>query len=224
MSRKIKVDLNIESLIEEFKQSLDKVKNGVVSFNKDLTKVEPAQKAKVYFTEKAYLKMWALIESFDTEVGWRGVVERGEKPGEYEIVDILVYPQEVTGATITPNQEEEMNWMNSLDFEVFSKLRMQGHSHVNMATSPSSTDEAYYKSISAQLRDEDFFIFMIWNKKGDRYVQIYDIKDNIIYDKDDVECLVYIEDDGILRFARDSRDLVKKKAYSYTYNNYNNKK
>ena len=210
MSRKINVELNEESLIEDFKKMLQKTKNGIVSFTRNLNKSD--DKAKVFFTEEAYLKMWALIDGFSTEVGWRGIVERGETPGEYVVSDILVYPQVVTGATITPDQEEEMNWMNGLDFEVFSKLRMQGHSHVNMGATPSGTDESYYRSISAQLRDEDFFIFMIWNKKGDRYVQIYDLKKNLIYDKEDVECVVYMEKGGVLELSRKARELVTTKS------------
>ena len=39
-----------------------------------------------------------------------------------------------------------------------------GHSHVNMGTSPSSVDLNHQEEILRMLGDNDFYIFMIWNK------------------------------------------------------------
>ena len=49
---------------------------------------------------------------------------------------------------------------------------MHGHSHVNMGTSPSATDTKLQEDHLAQLQDNDFYIFLIVNKKREIWCTI----------------------------------------------------
>lgn len=175
----------IDEIREEFMKYLKggKIQDGKISFNKNLSSTE--RKATVFFTETAWNKMQALIREFDKEVAWHSIASRiGDdlSKDEYLISDILVYPQEVTGATVTTDQQKYQNWLMQHDDETYNNIRCQGHSHVNMAVVPSGVDLQFYESILSQLNDDMFYIFMIWNKKGDRTIKIYDLAKNILFD------------------------------------------
>lgn len=165
----------------------DKITDGKINFQKNIGTVK--RKAAVYFTELAYRKFQALVDGFNNEVAWHGLAYRGkdESKDEYYVTDILVYPQEVTGATVTTDQKKYQDWLMSQDDDTFNNVRMQGHSHVNMGVSPSGVDENLYESILAQLDDNMFYIFQIWNKKGDKTCKIYDLKKNVMFDTADCE-------------------------------------
>ena len=139
----------IDEVRRDFENAISSMKlsDGKISFTKSFTSIQ--RKATVYFTEIAWLKMQSLIREFDKEVAWHGLAFRGEDPekDEYTITDILVYPQEVTGATVTSDQTKYQEWLMSHDDDVFNNIRMQGHSHVNMATNPSSVDLSLYERI-----------------------------------------------------------------------------
>lgn len=218
----------IEDALAAFKESLNnsKLSDGQISFTKSFGNVD--RKASVFFTELAWLKMQTLIREFDKEVAWHGIAKRGEdsEKDEYYITDILVYPQEVTGATVNTDQEKYQSWLMGHEDEVFNNIRMQGHSHVNMATSPSSVDTSLYDRILDQLDDDMFYIFMIWNKRGDKTIKIYDLAKNVLFDTSD--CTVYILDDGtgVERFLKNAKEMVKEKVYTPVvpaggYNGYN---
>ena len=178
----------IEDVKREFATYIkDKISDGRISFQKTVNTVQ--RKATVYFVESAYRKFQALVKEFDKEVAWHGIAYRGKDKSkdEYYITDILVYPQEVTGATVTTDQNKYQTWLMNHDDETFNNIRMQGHSHVNMGVTPSGVDENLYESILAQLDDTMFYIFMIWNKKNDKTCKIYDLAKNILFDTTDCE-------------------------------------
>ena len=205
---------NIEQARKEFEESLANLKlsDGKISFTKSFSSIE--RKATIYFTELAWLKMQTLVREFDKEVAWHGVAIRGEDPekDEYFITDILVYPQNVTGATVTTVQEEYEEWLNGLEDDVFNNLRMQGHSHVNMGTTPSGVDNTLYESILGQLKSSMFYIFMIWNKKGDKTIKLYDMAKNVLFETAD--CSIEILDDGTgtEAFLKDAKTKVRTTA------------
>ena len=134
----------------------------------------------------AYLKMRTLVEDNTTECAWQGTVKVSEDRHKFTIKDILVYPQMVTGATVTTDDALYEAWHQERDNETYNSLRFQGHSHVNMAVSPSGVDKTLYNDTLQTLRDDSFYIFMITNKKGDVWVNIYDLAENAIYDKSDL--------------------------------------
>lgn len=199
-----------EEVIKDFKESLSgaKVSDGKISYTKTFGVIN--RKATLYFREIAWTKMQALIREFDKEVAWHGVARRGvdETKDEYFIDDIMVYPQEVTGATVNTDQEKYEMWLMQHDDEIFNNIRMQGHSHVNMGVSPSNVDITHQEKILAQLEDDMFYIFVIWNKKNDKTIKIYDLAKNILFDTTDVDVMVIEDETGIEKFVRESKEMV----------------
>lgn len=171
----------IEKLLSDMKLA-----NGKLTYSKEwVWSVEDDQKALVHIESLAWNKMWLLINSFNYEVAWHGIACK-VSPEKYIIKDIIVYPQTVTGATVSTDQNEYEKWLMSLDDDEFNNLRFQGHSHVNMDVSPSSVDLSHQESILSQLGDKDFYIFAIFNKKGEFDMKIYDMEENTLYEKKDI--------------------------------------
>lgn len=216
MSKVIKLSQDIlEQYTQEFYETLrtGKFSDGKVNFTKTLGTVD--RKATVIFTEMAWQKMQTLVREFDKEVAWHGIAERCDEKDTYLISDILVYPQEVTGATVTTDQEKYQMWLMSQEDEVFNNIRMQGHSHVNMGVTPSGVDLNLYENILEQLDEDMFYIFMIWNKRWDKTIKIYDIRENILFETADVTVSVQEEDGGLSAFLKEAKELVVSKVYSY---------
>ncbi|MGN0578988.1 MAG: hypothetical protein ACI4J4_10240 [Ruminiclostridium sp.] len=157
-----------------------------------LMSVAGRPRAKLIFKPEAFAKMQLLIMKCSGEVGWHGLVERNENT--FTVTDILVYPQQVTGFTITTDQPEYEKWNMEIPLEQFSKMRFHGHSHVNMETTPSGVDVKSKETVLSCIREGQFYIFMIWNKSLDYSVEIYDATgDYLVYEKCDVD----IEIEGI---------------------------
>lgn len=229
MSRKMKIDIGfIEAAKAAFAAALEKTSkdakfDGKVKFDFDFAKVE--EKAILYFTETAWMKMQYLIAVFGSECAWHGVVERhGEDKSEFIVKDILVYPQQVTGATVTTDQKEYEDWMNDLDDETFNALKFHGHSHVNMGVTPSSVDNEHQRGIVSQLNDSQFYIFGIFNKSGSRWLKIFDMKRNIAFEKDDIEVKILMDGSKCFDLMEDADKKITTKTVSYaggySYGNY----
>lgn len=228
MSRIIKITPEVlEEVQNEFIESLSKLKmsDGKISYTRTFGVVP--DKAVLYFTEKAWLKMQSLVREFDCEVSWNGLVHRVEdEENAYQVTDIVVPPQEVTGTTVTTDQEEFQNWLYEFDDDTFNALKLQGHSHVNMGVTPSGVDTTLYEGILEQLNDDMFYVFVIWNKKNDRTIKIYDMSKNVLFETADVTVKVLEGDLGLQKFIDDSKEKVVKKTYQspayqgYTYQGY----
>lgn len=229
MSRKMKIDDGfIEAAKAAFAAALEKTSkdakfDGKVKFDFDFAKVE--EKAILYFTETAWMKMQYLIAVFGSECAWHGVVERhGEDKSEFIVKDILVYPQQVTGATVTTDQTEYEDWMNALDDDTFNALKFHGHSHVNMGVTPSSVDNEHQRGIVSQLNDSQFYIFGIFNKSGNRWLKIFDMKRNIAFEKDDIEVKILMDGSRCFDLMEDADKKITTKTVSYvggySYGNY----
>lgn len=133
----------------------------------------------IVYTRKAWLKTLLLVKSRDKEVGWHGIARRvGDK--HFVIEDIIVFPQEVTGASTIPDDIEYTMWQDSLDTKVFNNIRMHGHSHVNFAATPSATDMRYRGDMLTAI--DTFYIFQIFNKRGCFSSEVYDVENNILYE------------------------------------------
>lgn len=207
--------------VEEFDRALSNIKvlDGTISFQKKLP--DETNKATVYFTAEAWMKMMALIREFSTEVAWHGVVQRGndESLHEYVVTDIVVYPQTVASATVemdTGKYDEWLRWLWENNEEAFDNIRMQGHSHVNMAVNPSQTDLTHQAEILQQVDDDNFYIFMIWNKSLAHNVKIYDMKKNILFEDKDVTVKLVGSIDDLDTFLAEAKKMVESKSYSYT--------
>ena len=222
MAKLIKItDDCIAALVKDFKDALSGLvmADGKVSFTKTFNAID--RKATLNFTEIAWHKMQSLVREFDKEVAWHGIAKRSDDEEDtYLITDILVYPQEVTGATVNTDQQEYEQWLMELDDDTFNNLRMQGHSHVNMGTTPSSVDTTHQREILDRLDDDMFYIFLIWNKKNEKTIKIYDFKKNICFETADVDINVIEEENGIQAFIKEAKALVKDKVTTpYSYGN-----
>lgn len=216
MAKIIKVNEEIiASMQEELLNALRNARmaDGKFTFQKSFDKVE--QKANLMFTEMAWLKMQMLIQNIDKEVAWHGVVKRGDE-NEYIVSDILVYPQKVAAATVESDDDEYPLWYAKLTDtpEVFENLRMQGHSHVNMGVTPSSTDLNFYNTLLADIPEDSFYVFVIYNKKGDKTVKIYDFAKNILFETADVDVSIIDEGNGLDQFLKDAKEMVKTQTYT----------
>lgn len=216
MSKIIKMtSQNLDEIRRDFEEALKGVKlsDGKIHFTKTFDTIQ--RKANLYFTELAYLKMLTLVREFDKEVAWHGIAKRCEDEEDaYIISDILVYPQEVTGTTVNTDQEKYQMWLMNHDDEVFNNIRMQGHSHVNMGTTPSSVDTSLYDRILEQLNDDMFYIFLIWNKRNEKTIKIYDLAKNVLFETADVTVSVREDDIGMERFLKDAKEMVQDKKYT----------
>lgn len=205
-----------EELRRDFEQTLQRAKlaDGKVSYTKTFN--APQSKATLLFTPVAYSKMLMLVAQFDSEVAWHGVAFRGSDPekNEYLITDILVYPQEVDGSNVNTDQEKYQTWLMGLDDEVFPHVRMQGHSHVNFSTNPSSVDLTHQSSILDQLEGDMFYIFIIWNKKMEHNIKIYDLAKNILFEPADITVSMTTDGVDFDAFIKDAKEKVVRKTYT----------
>lgn len=211
MSKKIRLTPDeLAKIRAEFEEALKRVRicDGSVTFTKTFSASETAR-AKLNVTASAWEKMCALVREFDVEVAWHGLVRRVEGEGNsYEVYDVIVEPQKVTGATVDTDDKEYQPWLNNQPDEVFNALRLRGHSHVNMSVSPSQTDIKMWSEIVSQLDGDLFYIFMILNKRGEKTIRIYDMASDIFFDTADVDLTVGGED--ISGFIANAKTLVKR--------------
>lgn len=226
MSKPIKMTQKyLDECRQDFEKALQlaKLADGKLNFTKTFTC--GSHKAVVYFTPEAWAKMVMLVKEFDKEVAWHGVARRmdDESKDEYVISDILVYPQSVTGATVEMDTEDYAQWiMDNIEDERFNEIHMQGHSHVNMAPNPSSVDLTHQEEILNMLGDEDFYIFMIWNKSFVSNTKVYDMKKNILFENSDVTVKIIGGTEDLDEFMKAAKEMVKTKSYqpSGGYNGY----
>lgn len=194
-----------------------------VTLNFKLKEVKDDRKATITFSAQAYMKIFALVHTYSTEVEWHGVVERTAADAFY-IKDILIFPHKVTGATVISDQTEYEKWLDTLDNDTFNALRFHGHSHVNMGVTPSEVDMTYRHNIlnnfgTPSATSDLFYIFLIFNKKGDISGEIYDLQNNALYSKstNTDEINIVVEDcDWLTDFLDEAKRVVTE---SYSYNN-----
>lgn len=239
MSRLITLNCDIEDKLrksyekfindcnKEFEEKISKVRlaDGKFTFNKSFSEQFGGtdEKARVILTPLAYLKTQILLTNFDKEVAWHGVAHRREDviegfegicdkatENDYIISDIFVYPQSVTSTYVDMDEAEYAKWiMENYDNPRMKDKRMQAHSHVNLGVTASSTDIDSQKKYLEQLPDDDFYIFMIWNKKLENNIKIYDLKKNILFEDKDITLEISDKDCSLFDFLTESKKMVK---------------
>ncbi len=197
-----------------------------VTLNFKLKEVKDDRKATITFSAQAYMKIFALVHTYSTEVEWHGVVERTAADAFY-IKDVLIFPHKVTGATVISDQTEYEKWLDALDNDTFNVLRFHGHSHVNMGVTPSGVDMTYRHNIlnnfgTPSATSDLFYIFLIFNKRGDISGEIYDLQNNALYSKSTTadEIKIVVEDCDWLTDFLDEAKKVVTESYGYSGGNY----
>lgn len=215
-----------DKLIKNFKkyiEALDRIDSGKISIDIPLKKKEKS-KAEILFTAKAFAKIRLLVETAMTEIAWHGTVERLGKQS-FLITDIFVYPQEITSATVNMDTAAYGEWLAKLPDNIFDNLRFQGHSHVNMGVYPSAVDKNSYNEILNLLKDDDFYIFAIFNKQKEVFIELYDLKTNALYEKEDIVIsIVDNEGNNLSQWAnKQIKEKLQKPKPLYNWRDYEQK-
>jgi len=212
-----------QALLQDFTEFLGKAKtiDSSLTYQINMAKVVgAAQVPIIYYTPEAYIKMTSLVNHCTGEVAWHGIMK--ELPNKtYLITDILIYPQVVSGASVDTDQQEYETWLNNLPDDVFNNLRMQGHSHVNMATTPSGADWTLYTRMLEGMTRIPFYFFTIVNKRGESFNMLYDFTQNVCFETKDILMEVLMADDtGKADWVTEQMNHVKTHTVvTPTYNN-----
>jgi hypothetical protein len=127
-------------------------------------------------------KMWYYVDNCQKEIGWLGTVSKYDNI--LLIEDVFLFKQEVHSATceITPDGLSEfatelLSKPNGVD--IWNKIKLWGHSHVNMSVSPSGQDNSQMKTFGEQ---SEWFLRVIANKNGEMEFTLYDFKASLIFE------------------------------------------
>ena len=218
------INLSEDEKLKLFEKFLDKFKeeinNYVFNDSASLTiktnfgKVAE-EKVTIRYTQETFLRMQALVEYFSSEVAWYGLCERISKK-EFRVYDVKVCKQTVSGAKVDTEDEDTLEFFSQLTDEEAEHMHFQAHSHVNMSTGASGVDLQNQQDVIRNMGKTGFYIFQIWNKKNDINTYLYDLDNNVFYDRKDV--YIEIEDSlGTLdNFIDSVTDLVtEKKLYQW---------
>ena len=124
----------------------------------------------VLFSKMAWQKMWALVHNCKIEISWFGYCtpdEEKEKLGiaeDYYVEDIYVVDQECTGvkSDMLPDAVSKLCIQLMDEDKDPSRLKVWGHSHVNMDVGFSGTDESTIEKLELEP-----LISIVLNKRGD---------------------------------------------------------
>ena len=139
---------------------------------------------KISINLNAMNKMKEYVRQSDLEIGWLGTSRR--VGNIFYIDDVFLFKQEVH-ATTTEITTEGLNEFaiemlcEKNGIEIWNNMKMWGHSHVNMPTTPSGQDDKQIEVFAENA--EDFFIRIIANKSGDFRIDLYDFTTGVIYEK-----------------------------------------
>ena len=202
---------------EQYLAKLSKCPNGAIDFKTTVTVAQQnAPKATILYKSVAYLKTMLYVRDTATEIAWHGTVTKAPND-TYIIQDVFLYPQKLSAATVTTDQEAYNDWITELPDNVYNHMRLQGHSHVNFEATPSGVDRTYYDDMLKILNKNDFYIFMIINKSGSMYFEIYDLEKNIIYENQDITVEITNEEcsvDFLKEITLDKEYFCQKPTYT----------
>ena len=139
---------------------------------------------KIFINIDAINKMKEYIRQSSLEIGWLGTARRFSN--QIFIDDVFLFKQEVHSTTTEITTEGlndfAMELLSQEDgMEIWNNMKVWGHSHVNMSTSPSSQDDKQIEVFSQNA--DDFFIRIIANKKDDFRIDLYDYTTGVIYEQ-----------------------------------------
>lgn len=152
---------------------------------------ETVKKPIIFIDAETYLEILLIVQKATKEIAWHCLVKQldsnNPKEKHFYVYKVLMYPQQVSGTFVNVNEEELYKWNETLDDETFNHIRFQGHSHVNMGVFASGTDRATYDNLTNLLQKDDFYIFMIFNKRLETYVELADTEQDILFETADIK-------------------------------------
>ena len=165
----------------------------------------------IYFTKQALAKMKLYIGECENEIGWLGTAYSDEK--DIFISDMMLFDQEVSSVTTDIDDEALSKFGEQLlkeedGVEKWNNIRVWGHSHVNMQTNPSSTDDEQMEEF--ENIGHDWFVRIIGNKKGDLRVDLYRYDIGVVYHKMPWEILRTKEEIEIIELIQSLEEELEK--------------
>ena len=149
---------------------------------------------RIFATPVALYKMRYYIDNTDKEIGWLGYVTKLSDT-QYLIEDVFLLKQKVHSATTEIDAEALAKLATDLikqgekGMALYNKIRMWGHSHVNMSTGASGQDDNQMNEFATS----DFYIRLIGNKRGEWNVCLYDYVDNLLWSGLELELYYDVE-------------------------------
>lgn len=150
---------------------------------------------KLIYTTQAFKTLIAMMNTTHAktkEFLFLGLVHK--EKNDYIVEDFLLVPQQKCSTAYCETDDEAYpQWLaENVPLEQRSLIRLHGHSHVNMGTTPSGTDDTQIKELCNNV--SDFFIQLIVNHNMVNTINIWDKTNKIIYNNLEQ----YIEINGIL--------------------------
>ena len=175
-------------------------------------------KVVVAFSKDVYEEIFAYTDAFETEVSGCGMVDMVRKPsGLFFIVDEVFLPNQKNSSAYTDIAADEIHKL-IVDLvskgEDTSRLRFHWHSHVNMDTFHSGTDEENYRD----LKTGDFLVSVVVNKSRDMLARIDFYKPFEFTFIGLPACVLLPESAGLAQKVKDSIDRVKEFDKPIGYN------
>ena len=164
----------------------------------------------VYILPEARAKMEMYCELCEKEIGWLGFVEKLAGIG-FMITDVVLLKQEVHSSTTEIDPAALLEFWGQTPPEQQGKIKVWGHSHVNMSPTPSAQDDSQMKYFAD---GNDWFIRLITNKKGDMNITIYDYANGFTVNND--KLTTYNPHRAELRkeIEAEIKEKVKEKTYT----------
>jgi hypothetical protein len=166
----------------------------------------------LFILPEARQKMELYCDLSEGEIGWLAFVERFDKDG-FLITDCALLEQEVHSTTTEITAEGLLKFWDSVPAERHETIKLWGHSHVNMSTSPSGQDDSqmeYFKD------GNPWFIRLITNKKREYHIDIYDYQNGIKVHMDQADLKTYNPSANEMRktIEAEIKEKVKQKTYT----------
>jgi hypothetical protein len=160
----------------------------------------------IKITADAYAMSMAYVDGCKKEIGW--LCHVSEIDGEYVIDNCFLPEQEVAGATCEFTEAGTSQIMTEViqtkGIEYYNQIRCWAHSHVDMAARPSGQD----KQQILKWKENDYFIMLITNKKGEFYAEFYDFKNKVAFNNLSVELYHPDQDSYNKKAAEEIREKV----------------
>lgn len=216
LSQESKTEL-MKEMIGNFAMALENYEFNInetrFSYEKSFS-VKAKDKIVIRFTPQAYLRCLEMVKTYTSEIGWYGLIKKLDDH-VYQVYDIIVCNQKVSGGRVITDDDDMVEFYENLTDEQAEYLHFQAHSHVNMSTSPSSVDLENQASTVKNMGGKGFYLFQIWNKSLDINSFLYDLDNNVFYDKNDIEVIVDDDEFGsITEFINSLKDKVSSMAYT----------
>ena len=110
------------------------------------------------------------------------------------------------------------------DESKFDDMRMHGHSHVNMSVFSSAIDDEYQRNLITNIKDGDYYIFLILNKRHDICALLYDYDKQILFETKDLNIRIISDKNESISgwAAKQIKENCKKPKVTYPRRTYPN--